>query len=73
MRIETFLNFFKKNNCAIESIHTSGHADTNTINDFIKYSKPKKIIPVHTETPEIYVKLFGDIVVEIKDSIEYMV
>ncbi|OFX38807.1 MAG: hypothetical protein A2X08_08830 [Bacteroidetes bacterium GWA2_32_17] len=72
-KVETFLNFFKKNNCAIESIHTSGHADTNTINDFIKYSKPKKIIPVHTETPEIYVKLFGDIVVEIKDSIEYMV
>lgn len=72
-KVETFLNFFKKNNCEIESIHTSGHADTNTIKDFIKYSTPKKIIPVHTETPKKYVDLFGDIVVEIKDGIEYTV
>ncbi len=70
-KVESFLNFFRKNNCVIESIHTSGHADTNTIKDFIKHSNPKKIIPVHTETPKKYVELFGNIVVEIKDGVEY--
>ncbi|MEI6817164.1 MAG: MBL fold metallo-hydrolase [Bacteroidota bacterium] len=72
-KVETFLDFFRKNNSEIESIHTSGHADTDTIKNFVKYSNPKKIIPVHTETPEIYSKLFGDIVVNIKDGIEYIV
>ena len=59
LKVDTFLKFFTNNNCSIESIHTSGHADTDTIKDFINYCNPKKIIPVHTETPEIYKKLFG--------------
>ncbi|MEI8203046.1 MAG: MBL fold metallo-hydrolase [Bacteroidota bacterium] len=72
-KVKTFLEFFDENNCTTESFHTSGHADTNTIKDFIASCQPKKIIPVHTETPRKYVELFGNIVVELSDGVEYVV
>ena len=72
-KVETFLKFFRENNYPIESIHTSGHADVNTIKDFIKNSDPRKIIPIHTETPEKYFKLFGDKVIAIEDGPSYAV
>lgn len=72
-KVERFLNFFKENDSTIESIHTSGHADTDTIKEFVKHSNPKRIIPIHTETPKKYFDLFGDVVVEIEDGIEYEV
>jgi len=67
-KTQVFIDFFIKNKLKIESIHTSGHADVLAIKDFVKNINPKKIIPVHTETPEKYKELFNDIVILLDDK-----
>jgi ribonuclease J len=68
IKTERFLDFFKSHNLEIKSFHTSGHADIQTIKDFVKDLTPKTIIPVHTETPEKYRELFGDLVTLLDDK-----
>lgn len=41
----------------IETLHTSGHADKDTILKLIKTVNPKEIIPIHTENAEWFNKL----------------
>lgn len=36
----------------VVTLHTSGHADYETIKKLVNTVKPKKIIPIHTEAPE---------------------
>ena len=46
----------------IEYMHTSGHADTATLQAIFETLKPSGgIIPIHTEAPEIFQTLFGTI------------
>lgn len=40
----------------IEELHTSGHADLEAIHSVITEIKPKVIIPIHTEMPEVFKK-----------------
>ena len=40
----------------IHILHTSGHADSNTIEKIIETTTPKTIIPVHTENSEWFLK-----------------
>lgn len=51
-----FLENFDK----VIDLHTSGHADIPSIIEFVNTINPKKIIPIHTITPEKYVELFGN-------------
>ena len=51
-----FLGYFDK----VVDLHTSGHADIPSIKAFVNAINPKKIIPIHTITPEKYVELFGN-------------
>jgi ribonuclease J len=44
-----FLNFMRGKGIRIVSLHTSGHADGETINALVQKVKPSVIIPVHTE------------------------
>lgn len=39
-------------------IHTSGHANIQSLKDFVDKISPKIIIPIHTEYPEKYEELF---------------
>ena len=41
-------------------IHTSGHADTDTLKRLVLGLKPRKITPVHTEKPGLFPELFGN-------------
>ncbi|MFX1470677.1 MAG: MBL fold metallo-hydrolase [Promethearchaeota archaeon] len=41
-------------------IHASGHATPHDIINFIEEVKPKYLIPIHTEHPEFFQKLFQD-------------
>ena len=36
----------------IETLHTSGHADSEAVEQLIARVNPSEIIPVHTEVPE---------------------
>ncbi|WP_300729025.1 hypothetical protein [uncultured Bacteroides sp.] len=43
-------------------MHTSGHCDTTTMKEVFEKVRPKKgIIPIHTEHPEMFEKLYGNI------------
>ena len=54
-----FLGYFDR----VFDLHTSGHADIPSIKAFVNAIVPKKIIPIHTVTPEKYVELFGNKVI----------
>jgi ribonuclease J len=48
----SFLHFMKEKGVRIVPLHTSGHADADTIEKLIEKARPCKIIPVHTENAE---------------------
>ncbi|HAL63635.1 MAG TPA: hydrolase [Clostridiales bacterium] len=50
--METFLHFMRQKGIKIHILHTSGHADPQTIDALIKDVTPKIIIPVHTENAQ---------------------
>lgn len=46
----------------INIMHTSGHADVETLKELFETVKPKGgIIPIHTEDPEKFEELFGEL------------
>lgn len=47
-----FIEFMESKGVKTHILHTSGHADSITIDKLIKDVKPKRIIPVHTEKAE---------------------
>lgn len=57
--VRKFLDFMESKGVKIHTLHTSGHADSQTIDELIAKISPKKIIPVHTENAE-YFKKFAD-------------
>ena len=44
-----FISFIQGKGVKVISLHTSGHADSNTIDALIKKVQPSTIMPVHTE------------------------
>ena len=40
--------------------HTSGHCDMNSLREVFRLLHPKAIIPIHTDNPESFAKLFSD-------------
>ena len=42
----------------LPDIHTSGHADVASLQKIVEHVQPKCIVPIHTEMPENYKKLF---------------
>jgi ribonuclease J len=44
-----FISFMKSIGAEVPVLHTSGHADSNTIDRLIRDVRPSAIIPVHTE------------------------
>ena len=50
--MKVFLAECKKLGLSIVTLHTSGHADFDTIKKLVDTVKPTEIIPIHTEAPE---------------------
>lgn len=57
--VRKFLDFMKSKGLKIHTLHTSGHADSQTIDEFISAISPKTIIPIHTEHARYFEK-FAD-------------
>lgn len=51
-KMKDFLSECEKLGLKIVTLHASGHADAQTIKDLIGTTKPKKILPIHTENAE---------------------
>jgi ribonuclease J len=41
-------------------MHTSGHVDMSNLREFFRLLHPKGIIPIHTEKPEAFARVFCD-------------
>lgn len=62
--MQEFLDFMVSKGVKLHVLHTSGHADSKTIEKIIERTKPNTIIPVHTENAEWFNKKFPNILVK---------
>ena len=53
--------WLSKYNITKISIHTSGHASINHLQNFAEALKPSRIVPIHTFMPETYKELFNNV------------
>jgi len=51
-QMQDFLAACVSKGLSLCSLHTTGHADAETIRKLIEYTNPTEIIPIHTEAPE---------------------
>lgn len=65
---EDFINYLNSRNFSLHHIHTSGHADLNTLKKMVEVLNPKHIVPIHTLSPDEYHKIFSAPVVELRDG-----
>ena len=56
-QMQAFLNACSEMGLSIISLHTTGHADPQTIRALIAHTNPNEIIPIHTEAPEWFANL----------------
>ena len=61
--MKEFLDWMASKGVKIHILHTSGHADSITIEKIIEATTPKTIIPVHTEKPEWFNKYKSSILI----------
>ena len=52
-------------------IHTSGHADLDTLKDLVNGINPKKLIPIHTFKKDEYKRLFKKPIIKMIDGQKY--
>jgi ribonuclease J len=62
------LDYLTNRNFTIHKIHTSGHADTQTLKQMVEAIKPKNIVPIHTFSKSEYSGIFSTPIVEINDG-----
>ena len=43
---------------AVKDIHSSGHADTQSLQRIVEFVRPKTIIPIHTDAPKQFCDIF---------------
>lgn len=67
--MQEFLEFMKSKGVKIHTLHTSGHADVNTIECLIDKIKPQIIIPVHTENSSWFNRYKDEMKVIFNESI----
>jgi ribonuclease J len=63
-----FIDYLKRMQFKVFKIHTSGHADIDTLKKMADVIKPKCIIPIHTFGGSEYKNLFDYPVKELKDG-----
>jgi ribonuclease J len=67
--MQNWIKHFKLKFC---QLHASGHASRKEIMDIIKEIKPQRVIPIHTEHPELFRKLLKFKVIEPKGIGSYV-
>ena len=68
--LHEFLDIMHSKGVKVHVLHTSGHADANTIEKIIEKTRPNMIIPVHTENAEWFRKYKPTIQILDEPSIE---
>lgn len=60
--------YFESRGFSIHSIHTSGHADIDTLKLMVEAISPKTIVPIHTFNGALYDKIFNHKILLLKDD-----
>lgn len=68
--MQEFLDFMTSKGVKLHVLHTSGHADSYTIDRLVRDTKPQVILPIHTENAEWFEKYNGIKVVSHKKRVE---
>ena len=55
---ERFRSWAKEHCDVIKDIHSSGHADTQSLQRIAQFVNPKTIIPIHTDSPSSFSSIF---------------
>jgi len=67
------MRFIKKKNMKFYQVHTSGHAEIDTLKKVVKKLKPGKVIPIHTFHPGKYDDLFNRKIEQVSDGEVFVV
>jgi ribonuclease J len=67
--VKVLLEFTEKKGMRSHEIHTSGHADRQSLQKIVDSLKPKALVPIHTENQEGY-ECFGAPVYMLEDGEE---
>ena len=65
---QQLIDWLKSKNFTIHDIHTSGHADIDTLKEFADTLAPKAILPVHTFNKKDYKNIFSQKIIELNDN-----
>ena len=68
-----FIEYLLNKQFRIHKVHTSGHANIETLTKMVNAIQPKKIIPIHTFSGHEYKSLFNYPVLELEDGEEITV
>lgn len=68
--MKEFLEFMKGKGVKIVPLHTSGHADARAIDQLIQHTKPRIIVPVHTENAAWFQRYENAVVLLDQASVE---
>ena len=55
---ERFRSWAKEHCDAIKDIHSSGHADTQSLQRIVEFVRPKTIVPIHSDAPKRFCDIF---------------
>ena len=62
--MKEFLSECERLGLKIVTLHTSGHADENTIKALIKATNPKVLIPIHTENAQRFAEIAPNVIIK---------
>lgn len=57
---ERFRRWVEEHCEAVKDIHSSGHADTKSLQRIVEHIRPQTIIPIHTDSPSSFGELFSE-------------
>ncbi|HDP36852.1 MAG TPA: hypothetical protein ENN27_03140 [Candidatus Atribacteria bacterium] len=60
--------FIQKKKMKFYQVHTSGHAEIDSLKKVVRKLKPEKIIPIHTFHPDKYGGLFSRKIEQVSDG-----
>ena len=63
-----FIGYLTNKGFTTYNIHTSGHADTETLKKMVEAIQPKNIVPIHTFSGSVYKNLFSTPILELNDG-----
>lgn len=60
-KVQRLMNFAKSKDIEVINLHTSGHASIKALQIMAESCVPKRVIPIHTERPELFMDKFDNV------------